>query len=62
MNESDRKVFYFDPKTYDWKCYIDDFYKGIGKFIFNDKSIGSVEAQRKLKKYRKFINIMGFNF
>jgi hypothetical protein len=50
MNKSDQKVFNFDPKTYNWKTYIDDFYFGIRKFMTNDKTAGSFAAQRKLTK------------
>lgn len=50
MNKIDQKVFYFDPKTFNWRTYITDFYLGIRKFIYNDDSVGSAAAQMKLAR------------
>ena len=50
MNKSDQKDFNFDPRTINWKSYIESYHFGVRKFIFNDKSVGSESAQRKLAR------------
>ncbi|KAL7042218.1 hypothetical protein ACKWTF_001071 [Chironomus riparius] len=57
MNKSDQKDFNFDPTTINWKNYFDSYHFGVRKFIFDDKSVGSVAAQRKVArlKYMNYI-------
>lgn len=55
MNKTDQKVFNFDPKSFNWQTYIDDFYLGIRKFMLNDKSLGTAAGQKKLARL-KFAN------
>ena len=50
MDQHDQKVFNFDPKIYNWKNYIDDFYFGIRKFMTNDKTACSYAAQKKFAR------------
>lgn len=41
MNEKDKLNFYFDPKTIDWKKYIEVCFFGIRKFILTNKKSAS---------------------
>ena len=50
MNKNDQRVFNFDPKSFNWQTYIDDFYLGIRKFMLNDKSAGTRAAQKKFAR------------
>lgn len=38
MNPNDKKTFYFDPKTINWKTYLDDYYLGMRKYLLKDMS------------------------
>jgi hypothetical protein len=50
MSKADQKVFNFNPKSFNWQTYIDDFYFGIRKFMFNDKSVGTAAGRKRLTK------------
>jgi fatty acyl-CoA reductase len=52
MDKNDQKVFNFDPKIFNWKTYIDDFYYGIRKFKTNDKTACSFAAQKKFARLK----------
>ncbi|KAL7013338.1 hypothetical protein ACKWTF_015342 [Chironomus riparius] len=52
MSETDKKEFNFDPKTINWKQYLQDYYFGMRKFIVKETDIKSPELMRRLTKLK----------
>jgi hypothetical protein len=50
MNESDKKVYNFDPMTINWKKYMKDYYFGIKKFVVKEKDMTSTAHIRRLTR------------
>ncbi|XP_070505165.1 putative fatty acyl-CoA reductase CG5065 [Chironomus tepperi] len=52
MSEADKKEFNFDPRTINWKQYMQDYYFGMRKFIVKEKDMKSPALMRRLTKLK----------
>lgn len=51
MSAEERKVFYFDVRTIDWKSYFDTYILGARKFILKDDISSLTVARKNLTRY-----------
>ncbi|XP_070505179.1 putative fatty acyl-CoA reductase CG5065 [Chironomus tepperi] len=52
MSDADKKEFNFDPRTINWKQYMQDYYFGMRKFIVKEKDMKSPALMRRLTKLK----------
>ena len=50
MNESDTKNFNFDPRTINWKTYVEDHYFGIKKYLLKEPQKDAAVLKAKITR------------
>jgi len=52
MNESDKKIYNFDPMTINWRKYMENYYFGIKKLVVKEKSLSSSSSIGRLRRLK----------
>lgn len=50
LNDDDKKLFYFDMQSLDWRDYIKEYMKGMRVYLFKDELSNAAVARKKWRR------------